>query len=357
VEVEAAEQRTRAQLADDAAYTAQAERVRKIDIQAANADEKATQSEQELASKRAAYENNALFMYLWNRGFGTPRYTAFPLFRQLDMWVARLVGYDDARANYSRLQEIPQRLREHATRLGAEADAEEAQLAELWQAARTAAGIGALDAALESNEAALEAVDARIQEATENRNGLLEEQASYASGEDERTTAAVDLLAEELRRTDLSRLFRDARETLRTEDDQIVSALIARQREVGGLAATRAQLKETLARRLQRLKELADVSSQFKQRRYARSDSVFRDGALLSILLRDLLDGGLARDTFWDQLARQQRWQPRSPGPKIGFPRPGGFGRPTRRTGGFGGGFGGGGIRSSGGGFRTGGGF
>jgi hypothetical protein len=191
-----------------------------------------------------------------------------------------------------------------------------------------------------------------MQEATETRNGLLEEQASYASGEDERTTAAVDLLAEELRRTDLSRLFRDARETLRTEDDQIVSALIARQREVGGLAATRSQLKETLARRLQRLKELAEVSSQFKQRRFARSDSVFRDGALLSILLRDLLDGGLARDTFWDQLGRQQRWHPRSSGPQLGFPRPGGFGRPTRRTGSFGGG-----IRSSGGGFRTGGGF
>jgi hypothetical protein len=245
----AAEDRTRARLADDAGYTAQAEQARQTDIQAANAEEKASQSEEELAAKRSTYEKNDLFMYLWTRDYGTASYTAFPLVRALDAWVARLVGYDEARANYFRLQEIPKRLREHADRLAAEADAEEARLAQLWTAARDADGLGTHDAARDAAETDLDAVEDRLEKARQARHDLLEERGRYASGEDENTQAAIDLLAGEMRGADLARLLRDARETLHTEDDRIVSAVVARQQEAEGIAATRAQLKSAAATR------------------------------------------------------------------------------------------------------------
>ena len=53
-------------------------------------------------------------MYLWNRGFGTSRYRAWPLMRALDGRVAHLVRFHEARPNYAMLLEIPIRLREHA---------------------------------------------------------------------------------------------------------------------------------------------------------------------------------------------------------------------------------------------------
>lgn len=354
-EIEEAETRTRARLAEDPGYAAEAERARTLDIQAANAEEKAAQSEEELASKREAYETNALFDYLWKRGYGTPSYAALPLIRSLDRWVAGLVGYEDARADFSRLQEIPRRLREHADRLVAEADAGEARLAEVWRAAREADGLGRLDDAHDAALSALDAVDARIEKATQARHALIEERGRIAGGEDERTLAAVDLLAEEFRRTDLTRLLRDARETLRTEDDRIVSGMVARQRELGALSATRAHLKETLARHLSRMKELDEVSREFKRRRYAQNGSIFRDGALLTLLLRDLLESGLPWDRFWREIERQHGRSRPSPGGGVIPGRGGGFGLPrsSRRSGGFGGGA----ARPSGGGFRTGGGF
>lgn len=86
----------------------------------AAAERKAAQAERDLEAKRRPYEADPLFMYLWNRGFGTPRYQAIPLVRYFDRKVARHIGFDDARRNYAMLVELPVRLREHAERLRAE---------------------------------------------------------------------------------------------------------------------------------------------------------------------------------------------------------------------------------------------
>ena len=84
------------------------------------AERKAAQAEADLEQKRKPYEADPLFMYLWRRGFGTPRYRAAPFVRHFDRKVARLVGFDDARRNYAVLVELPVRLREHAEQLRAE---------------------------------------------------------------------------------------------------------------------------------------------------------------------------------------------------------------------------------------------
>ena len=90
---------------------------------AEEADKKAAQAEADREEKRKPYEADPLFMYLWRRRFGTAEYRANRLARYLDRKVARLIGYDKARANYAMLNELPVRLREHAERLKAEAAA------------------------------------------------------------------------------------------------------------------------------------------------------------------------------------------------------------------------------------------
>jgi hypothetical protein len=350
-----AENATRARLETDAAYTAQATQAHKIDIQAANADEKAQQSEAELAEKRATYESNALFMYLWNRKFGTPDYAAFPLFRMLDRWVARLIGYTDARTNYFRLQEIPKRLREHADRLSEEAEAEEATLDEIWRAAREGDGLGALDAEVDAAASELARAHEAIDAATAEQENRLSELGRFSKGEDDQSVAALELLSEELRKRDLTTLFRDARETLRTEDDRLVRAILNRSQERQSIDTTRDALQTALSRRLDQLSELGSIAKDFKLRRFAQPNSGFRDGALIGMILKDLLDGATTRDRFWDQLSREQLWRrtTRSGGGALGRGGPFGDGTISRRRGGFGGG----GRSSGGGGFRTGGGF
>ena len=81
------------------------------------AEDKAAQAEADRDEKRKPYESDPLFMYLWRRRFGTGEYRGSGLVRFLDRKVAHLIGFEEVRVNYAMLMELPERLREHATRL------------------------------------------------------------------------------------------------------------------------------------------------------------------------------------------------------------------------------------------------
>jgi len=72
------------------------------------AGEKLVIAKEEMLEKGEPYRDDALFLYLWQRGFRTTAYKGGGLFRMLDGWVARLCNYDDARANYQRLNDLPE---------------------------------------------------------------------------------------------------------------------------------------------------------------------------------------------------------------------------------------------------------
>ena len=129
--VDGAEARTQARLDADPAYRAQREQAHEAERTARHAAEKASRSEEEKEQKGESYRNDPFFMYLWSRDFGLPGYRAGFLARWLDGRVARLIGFADARANYARLSEIPERLRGHAEGLAAAAEAEFQSLRDL----------------------------------------------------------------------------------------------------------------------------------------------------------------------------------------------------------------------------------
>ena len=62
-------------------------------------------------------------MYLWRRKFGTSEYSSGFFVRYFDEKIAALINYREARANYAMLNQIPERLRDHANRVGAEFEA------------------------------------------------------------------------------------------------------------------------------------------------------------------------------------------------------------------------------------------
>lgn len=371
--VDAAEARTQARLDADPAYQAQRERAREAERTAAHADEKASRSEEEREQKGASYRADPLFLYLWDRQYGLPGYKPWGLTRWLDGKVARLIGFADARANYARLNEIPERLREHATGLKAAAESEFAALKSLDEAARVADGIPALDARLAEEQARLDAIDQRIAQAESDHQALQVRKAIYAAGEDEHTRKALDFLAAEFQRDDLMELRREALATPFPEDDLIVARLLQREDERRQLDASIQGLRGAIAQHQQRLQELDALRADFKRNRYDRAGSTFGDDALIAMMLGQFLNGILDRQNLWRILQEQQRYRPERSDPGFGS---GGFGRGTVWGGGMGdlgdifggagrgrggrgsigGGFGGGGG-SSGGGFRTGGGF
>ena len=355
--VDAAEAKTQARLDDDPDYRAQRARAEEAERRAMHADEKATRSEAEQEQKGQSYRDDPLFMYLWNRNYGLPTYKTSGLFRWLDGKVARLISFADARANYTRLNEIPERLRAHATNLKQGAESEFAALK-------------ALEEILRKEQDALDEIDRKIEQGEANYQSLLSEKAAYTTGDDDYTLKAVAYLASEFQRDDLMELRRDALTTPFPDDDLIVGRMLEREHKRHELEAMVASFKDTIQHHQKRLTELESLRVDFKRHRYDRTGSTFEDNSLIAMMLGQFLEGMLDRRMLWKVLQEQQRYRPRRSNPTFGS---GGFGRGTvwnggvgdlgdifgglgRRGGGFGRG-GGGFGRGGGGGFRTGGGF
>ena len=355
--VDKAEAATQARLEAEPAYREQQARTREAERVARHAEDKASNSEQELGQKGQSYRDDPLFLYLWERRYGLPEYRATALIRWLDGKVARLIGYDNARANYARLQEIPVRLREHAQAVRGVAEQAIEALRRLDEQAREADGIPALETARASERERLDGIDARIEETAATYQRLQDEKAAFAAGEDEAYRKAVEYLASELGREDLRALRRDAQATPFPEDDLVIARLLDREQQDQALQVSLGELKRSTQQHLTRLQQIESLRADFKRRQYDRGDSVFADGSLLGVMIANFLGGLLDRDGLWRVLEQQQRHRPQRADPTFGS---GGFGRGSVWGGGLGrggGGWGGGGRGGGGGGFRTGGGF
>lgn len=358
-----------ARLAADPDYQALQARAQAAERQARHAADKAAASAEEQAAKGGPYREDMLFMYLWERGYGNPGYRAWGAVRWLDGRVAGLIGYAAAAPNYRRLLELPGRLAEHAQTLADQAEAAFAALCERDEAARADAGIPALAADRDQEQAALDAVDEEITANAGQRQHLLAEEARFAAGEDEHSRQAIADLAAALADTELEALRRAALATPFPDDDVIVKRLQAADQEQRKLSFAIDGLRQTRLRHQQRLGELAELQQDFKRRRLDQSDVGFVDSAMIALSLANFLSGMLNRRDLMRVLEQQQYRQPRRADPGFGS---GGFGRdspwgssgsrpstrPGTRSGGraSSGGFRTGGG-SRGGGFRTGGGF
>ena len=110
------------------AWAAQRARIDELKRVVEKAEAKAAQAESDRESKRKPYDADPLFRYLWERRSGSAHHTAGLLTRYADSSIARLIGFDKARANYTLLNEIPMRLREHVDHVRREVAAEEEKL-------------------------------------------------------------------------------------------------------------------------------------------------------------------------------------------------------------------------------------
>lgn len=363
-EIDALDAPVKAALADDAAYGALVANRSETEKVAGEADRKADMAEADREDKGRPYRDDPLFSYLWERGYGTSAYKAGNIARMLDGWVARLVGFANARPNYAMLIAIPDRLREHAEKLAADADALDEKIAARESAALDAAGGGKARADLEAGHARLASIDTELLAIEDERENLTEKQKQIADGGDPAFAKAVDMLAEAISSTGIEKLLVEARAT-RTEDDD---AIVVRLEETRGRIAEeqlelddeRSRLKVLEARR----RELEDIEFEFKKSRYDDPRSRFGNEKLVGDLLTEFLKGGMTAAAYWGKWRESQDWtgssgpivptsRPRSSKSRGGFSVPPGGFSPRPPAGGNWGGF----SRPRGGGFKTGGGF
>lgn len=296
-------------LESDAEFQRQLEKTRDSDAIALSAEEKAQIAMDDRHIKGAPYENDSLFMYLWNRGYGTSVYRANPLARLMDAWVARLCKFQQARPNYWMLQEIPKRLFEHAERRRADADRELDALRTLEEKAAEEGGVKLAKAGLLDAEQRQDELDNKIELAEVALRALQTEQSRYAAGDDPYIAESLGVFSETLQRRDVADLTRLARSTMTTEDDSIVEDLRDLRRNEDALAVDVEHTRSRHAEHLRRVQELEDVRRQFKQHRYDDLRSGFDKGELIESMMREVLGGAVRGGALWNVLRQYQRYR------------------------------------------------
>ncbi len=309
---------------------------------------KAESAQQDRAAKGKAYESDPLFMYLWRRGYRQSGYDPNALIRLGDDWVADLVGYQEARANYAVLLEIPERLTEHCERLATALETLDADIASTVAAQVAeksdldlAYALKSARAREETQKEALEALDAERAEVA----GLLNR---YAEGADDAYTEALALSAAFLERETYAALRREARATPERSDDALVEEISGLTREINTAESDINSLKDELKALSRRRGALVEAGARMRRARYDDPASVFEPDETMGNLLELLVRGAITAAEYYMRSQRGHKWRSRS---GDGYRKRGGF--PP-----FGGGWSGGGRGRSGrGGFSTGGGF
>jgi hypothetical protein len=256
-----------------AAAKAAVETARKI---AANADEKASLAEADLATKGKPYENDPLFMYLWSRKHGQAGDTSGPLVRFLDRKVARLVGYLEARANYAMLQEIPARLRDHARNKQGDVEAAQARVVAIERQALVADGIEPLEQKVAAGHAAMKAAEDAVAAATAELQEIeAVRQKALAAGEDAVYDRAANLLAEELARENLQQLYQEAVRTPSKADDRAISTISAAREGLQKADAEVAEIRTEIRAMAERRSELEGARDRARRGGYGDPRGTF----------------------------------------------------------------------------------
>jgi chromosome segregation ATPase len=296
---------------------------------ASAAEQKAAASEEELGAKKKPYDSDPLFAYLWTRGFGTSRYSAHRLAKFIDERMADFIGFDNARANYAMLLEIPQRLGEHAARQRAMAMERKTKLSQIERRAMVEAGIEAKEQELAAARQVLADADALFQknrellrEADERRATLLAESEDPAYNEALSTIVAGDS------QDDLATLYREARRTATPADEAIVRKLEETDERIAKADAEVASLRRSAQDLARRRMEVERVRDRFRDAGYDHPHTTFGNDGELARVLQHILKGAVQSGLLWELLRRGYGFRRPRGRPDFGghfpFPIPGG---------------------------------
>ena len=287
-----------------ASWTEQRARIDAAEEVARQAEKKAELAEADRKEKGRPYEADPLFMYLWRKKFGTAEDRSGNLVRFLDRQVARLIGYDKARANYVLLNEIPLRLREHAARMKDEIAAERSRLTAVERVALQAAGAAPLQAAVESARARLVEAEQALARAKADLGELDKQHDASVLNGDLPYKDAIDLLAKADAAQDLRTLYEEARRTPSPQDDALVRRIETTEAAIGEAERRMGGMGRELAALAQRRAALEGEWQDFRQHGYERPHGGFGNeaviGSVLGGILGGILQGSVLRDTLRD---------------------------------------------------------
>lgn len=315
VELEGAVQNT---LKADSTYLSQFEKAKKAESIATEAEQKRNDALESLTEKAAPYKADDLFMYLWERAYGTTEYKGGLFSRFMDAWVARVIRYEPSRVNFWNLTEIPKRLTEHADRVADIADNEFLSLQQLELNALDAAGKNTLEAELAEMRQQLDSHDDALEDTETRLNQTLSERTRYASGNDDYMQQSLSRLSEALSHQSLQSVLRYVRDTVSPTDDMLVIELQSVDDKLADVKDDLNDIRIVHNSQLAKMKDLEKVRRDFKNSRFDDVRSGFGNQALISSVLDQFLQGLVSGSDVWRVIKRNQRYRQVASSPTFG---------------------------------------
>jgi hypothetical protein len=274
------------------------------------AEKKIAQAELDREQKRKPYESDPLFMYLWVRRVGAAEYTAGPLVRFIDRQVAKLVGYDKARADYAMLNAIPIRLREHTGRLKDELQERHARLTAIEREALDKGGATSLEKRARECKAHFETAERKLAEARSARDRLNEESREGALSEAAAYLQAVELLAAADAKQDLRNLYSEAAQTPNPTDEAILRRIEATEKAIGRTEKETGAIRKEMQGLAGRRAQVEHERDEFRRRGYDDPFGSFGNERVLASVLGGILGGVLQGTVLRDVFNQGYRRQP-----------------------------------------------
>lgn len=305
-------ERLAAMLVDDPQFKQLSDRAAEAEAALERAEASLAEIEQDAAQKLPAYEKSKLFMYLWNRGMATPRYTSRGVTRRMDRWVSRLIDYPKAKAGFEYLKNTPQQVRNLVEKdrqalevvLG-ELERQRDAMSEKIGLSVVVAKVTAADVAHHQIIDSIEALDQSLQQARSELSEVEDPRGTYYQ-------EAIEYLKSLLQKTEQETLENRARQTPDPRDDQMVARLEhlnTQFRQVNTEAAARQQRIEWLDRHLA---AVSQFHHRFRAAGFDSSRSYFDDSLNLAGDLSLALEGRDSVDTIWQRMQQRQRFAPSS---------------------------------------------
>ena len=317
-QIVAIESKVQAELKLNQAYIDQFKVTQQAESVSQEAEQKVERANADMADKAKPYQDDDLFMYLWERGYGTTEYKGGLFSRFVDSWVARVIKYEPARVNYWNLQEIPKRLTEHADRVADVADNEMMALQQLETDALAAAGRPAAETALADLRQQLDEFDDRIEANEQELNDALSTRASFNSGGDDYIQQCLARISSALEHQSLASIHRYVRQTHSPLDDKLVIELQNLEDSIASMQGDMSGVRKLHDNQINRLRELESVRQQFKNSRFDDVRSGFTNQDLISSVLAQFLQGVISGADVWGTIKRNQRYRNVGSSPDFG---------------------------------------
>lgn len=312
------EGQVQAELKTDQAYLTQFDKAKQAESVASEANRKRLASEASLSEKAAPYQTDDLFMYLWNRDYGTSEYSGGLFARFMDSWVARIIRYEPSRVNFWNLTEIPKRLSEHADRVAELADDQHMQLQQLELSALERAGIKTLESELDALRSGMDEHDDELEDTEMRLNQKIGDRTRFASGGDDYMQQSLTRLTQALDHQSLQSVHRYVRDTVSPTDDMLVLELQSVEDKLEDVDDDMTDIRAVHNSQLSKLKDLESVRRDFKNARFDDVRSGFGNQALISGVLGQFIQGVVSGGDVWRVIKRNQRYRQVASSPTFG---------------------------------------